>query len=562
VNPRTRLSGEGLVSPREVSPLPNSTSREGTEMNNVPPRPSSRTTSAPTSPLKEKRAGFLGKVTSLSQVVSAKVEQARDKADAIRGFNKDRCFTLLVVDDQNTDWSKYFRGKKLHADWDIKVEQAEFRDLTVSANSESGVSASIITSKAGSRTTRSFKPDFLLVRQNLKDANEDYKSLLLGFQYGGIPSINTLQSIYNFQDRPWVYAHMVNIQKKLGKDQFPLIEQTYYPNHRDMVPAGRYPCVFKIGHAHGGLGKVKVENTNGFQDLASVVAVSDSYCTVETYIEAKYDLHIFKIGSNYRALMRKSLSGQWKTNMGQSILEEVPVTDKYKVWIDAVSEMFGGLQICSLEAVVAKDGKEYIIEVNDSAAGLLGESQEEDRRHIADLVLASMEADCQPPRELKAAGLKEDDRPSSAASVASSLASSSDVGKAKQELVEAIKGSKDAKAKEDKPKDAKGTVDKTKMVVAPEKPKPKEVAKVKEVEKVKPPKPPLPDVKPRVRHDSADSTGSESSTASEDSSASSTVRKDEDTEDKEKPKTGEDGEGEDTMNNLRKTFAGIFGEIQ
>jgi hypothetical protein len=40
------------------------------------------------------------------QVVSAKVEQARDKAEAYRGpqFNKDRCFTLLVIDDQNTDW--------------------------------------------------------------------------------------------------------------------------------------------------------------------------------------------------------------------------------------------------------------------------------------------------------------------------------------------------------------------------------------------------------------------------------------------------------------------------
>ena len=27
--------------------------------------------------------------------------------------------------------SKYFRGKKLHVDWDIRVEQAEFRNSTV-----------------------------------------------------------------------------------------------------------------------------------------------------------------------------------------------------------------------------------------------------------------------------------------------------------------------------------------------------------------------------------------------------------------------------------------------
>lgn len=42
-------------------------------------------------------------------------------------FNKDKYFTLLVLDDQNTDWSKYFRGKRLHGDFDIRVEQAEFR---------------------------------------------------------------------------------------------------------------------------------------------------------------------------------------------------------------------------------------------------------------------------------------------------------------------------------------------------------------------------------------------------------------------------------------------------
>ena len=92
-----------------------------------------------------------------------------------------------------------------------------------------------------------------------------------------------------------------------------------------------------------------------------------------------------------------------------------------------VSEIFGGLAICSLEAVVAKDGREVnfnsktcicrevlyyrltcffptmninfmrlqvIIEVNDCALGLMGESQEEDRRLIADLVLQQMETRC------------------------------------------------------------------------------------------------------------------------------------------------------------------------
>ena len=87
----------------------------------------------------------------------------------------------------------------------------------------------------------------------------------------------------------------------------------------------KFPCVFKIGHAHGGLGKVsdnniwilsclsrdrsyenrqvRVDSQGSFQDLASVVAVSTHYCTVEEFIEAKYDLHIFKIDKHYKALM-------------------------------------------------------------------------------------------------------------------------------------------------------------------------------------------------------------------------------------------------------------------
>ena len=59
--------------------------------------------------------------------------------------------------------------------------------------------------------------------------------------------------------------------------------------------------------------------------------------------------------------------------------------DRHRAWIDLVAEMFGGLDLCSLEALVGKDGSEVIIEVNDCAMGLLGESQEEDRRNIAEV---------------------------------------------------------------------------------------------------------------------------------------------------------------------------------
>ncbi|XP_076278149.1 synapsin isoform X2 [Lasioglossum baleicum] len=365
-------------------------------------RPGSRTTSAPSSPAKTRE--------SLLQRVQSLTGAARDQGASILGaavsgatrgpsFNKDRCFTLLVIDDQNTDWSKYFRGRRLHGDFEIRVEQAEFRELSLTA-SEAGTVVSMAVYRNGTKVIRSFKPDFVLIRQNLKDAGEDYKNLLLGLMYGGVPSINNLTAIYNFQDKPWVFAYLLGLQRRLGKDNFPLIEQTFYPNHREMVSASRYPVVVKLGHAHGGVGKARAETNQEFLDLASLAALANTYSTAEPYVETKYDVHVQKIGNNYKAFMRKSISGNWKSNTGSAMLEQLAVSEKHRTWIDHVSQLFGGLDICAIELLVGKDGREYIIEVNDSALSLMGDTQEEDRRHIADLVTAKMQVCCRPPSVL------------------------------------------------------------------------------------------------------------------------------------------------------------------
>ena len=76
--------------------------------------------------------------------------------------------------------------------------------------------------------------------------------------------------------------------------------------------------------------------------------------------------------------------------MGSAMLEQTPMTDKYRGWIDAVAQQFGGLDLCALEVLVARDGREIIMELNDCALPLLGDSQEEDRRLISELVLHRM----------------------------------------------------------------------------------------------------------------------------------------------------------------------------
>ncbi|VDP97646.1 unnamed protein product [Trichobilharzia regenti] len=129
------------------------------------------------------------------------------------------------------------------------------------------------------------------------------------------------------------------------------------------VVAPAFPVIVKVGHGHRGEGKVKADTPFIYQDLVGLMISGQTYATTEPFVDANCDLHVQKIGTNYKAFMRKAISGNWKSNTGSALLEKVPMNDKFKLWIDEVSRLFGGLDICSIDALQSKSGEYYIYEV-------------------------------------------------------------------------------------------------------------------------------------------------------------------------------------------------------
>jgi len=179
------------------------------------------------------------------------------------------------------------------------------------------------------------------------------------------------------------------LKKKLGHDNFPLIPIKFYPNVQENVLTVEKNVVAKVGTSHAGYGKMKFHENDDFKDFSTLLAMYNDYITVEPFVKNIGDIRVQKIGDHLRAFKRICKEG-WKGNVSYSEVVDISVTDQYKIWMKEVSSSFGGLDICSLDAVIDEKGNHTILEVNDCCTGFLEKYENEDFDHVRELVMKKL----------------------------------------------------------------------------------------------------------------------------------------------------------------------------
>ena len=265
-----------------------------------------------------------------------------------------RPLLLVIGGDAKIDWFELFA-----ADTQIAVEAAAWPQIQLVSYSDSGCVVTLSPSprpvpNSPQSSKRTIQPDFLLIRSAPQaDAGIDFRNLLIGFVHARVPAVNSLESMLLCLEKPVIYSKLLDVRDRLRctKQPFPLIEQTYFPNHQSMAFLGYQPAVVKIGTAHSGLGKMRISNADDFQDFRSCMALQQRYVTCEPFVDWDYDFRIQKIGEHYRAFRR--FSSNWKGKGMSQRDEDIAVEDHHRVWIDAASAALG-MDICALDGIHSK----------------------------------------------------------------------------------------------------------------------------------------------------------------------------------------------------------------
>eukprot|EP01091_Cochliopodium_minus_P011788 TRINITY_DN3432_c0_g1_i1.p1 TRINITY_DN3432_c0_g1~~TRINITY_DN3432_c0_g1_i1.p1 ORF type:complete len:339 (-),score=76.74 TRINITY_DN3432_c0_g1_i1:91-969(-) len=259
------------------------------------------------------------------------------------------------------------------------------------------------------RNDRQVRPDFCLIRNFPTHFHDrSWMNHLQGLMFANLPSVNSLQSIFMCMHRAALYGELRKVEKRVkesyeqrikngdtkAKKPFKLVPMRYYPCLSDgqlysNLSKPTYPRVYKIGTTHAGKGKSVVKDKGQAEDLESILVLQKEFFTTEPFVEHKYEYRIQKIGEHIRVFKRKS-EGNWKANVGNLEFEAMVLEDYHKEWAEEFSKVYGGLDILGIDVLVQEDGTEVVLELNDSATGIVFEFSDEDTKHLRDLVIKRM----------------------------------------------------------------------------------------------------------------------------------------------------------------------------
>ena len=247
------------------------------------------------------------------------------------------------------------------------------------------------------KVLNNIKPDLILIRNlaryisNKLEVVPDFRNILYGFYHANIPMINELSAIIAEIEKPIMYGRLRKIRDIYGEENFPLIMQYYYPNFSEICITPNAPYVLKVSYPHAGYGKIRVKDHHDIDDLRSILALHKDYISIEPLIDVDYELRIIFIAPNYYRVHKRS-SLNWKVNYGMSnIREDCEMKPQWKKWIDLIYKTYPDMLTFDIDALVDKNGKEYILEVNGSSQGFAPEHGKQDLEHLRDLVVRKME---------------------------------------------------------------------------------------------------------------------------------------------------------------------------
>lgn len=204
--------------------------------------------------------------------------------------------------------------------------------------------------------------DAVLWRVGALRPHSIHRAVLEMIRLSGKVCVNSAATLLRGFDRLAMRAEM----QQIG---IPLVPQIVATGRNALELARTdFPCVVKIGNLHAGLGKIKANDAETFDDVKDLSFAADDYITIEPFIDYARDVRCLIIEDNIWALERRGAS--WKANTQTVNYKLVEVPEELRRYSVAAKNHLNA-DILGLDFLETKDGEFVLLETND-VPGLSG----------------------------------------------------------------------------------------------------------------------------------------------------------------------------------------------